>query len=125
MKMNKEQFLIPMTDFILGLTVDYNYKQIARISVKYAQFLKRPLKLGMFIPCDENDIMLAHPRLFRPDEIDLYVEAEKRILFEDNNYSLLNISEYVRLGRTIEESLYFNLKPNKRAIDMIFERSLS
>ena len=63
--------LISMTDFVLGIeqnsytkTEKYNIiewqskcESFDKI-IKYANFLKQPLKLGMFVPCDENGNVL-------------------------------------------------------------------
>lgn len=53
--------LIPMSDFVLSLTSEYDYKGIARKSVQYAQFLKQPIELWMFVPCDEDGNVLEEP----------------------------------------------------------------
>ena len=57
--------LIPITDFVLeqseiGFEVQslshQNKNRADRFSklIKYAKFLKQPLKLEMFVPCDED-----------------------------------------------------------------------
>ena len=44
--------LISMTDFVL-------YKKESHTQImKYAKFLKQPLTLGMFVPCDEEECMI-------------------------------------------------------------------
>ncbi len=77
------------SDF-LHCQVDYMGKVM-----NYAQFLKQPLTLGMFVPCDENGNALPEPQM-RPeknsfDEEDMdydvqelyeYIEAKKRVLFK-------------------------------------------
>lgn len=95
--------LISMTDFVLqenkvGQQVNsitsYLYQELSRIK-NYANFLKKPLKLGYFIPCDKNDEALPRPSLYDPrsktglydiDEYDErvkeYQEAKQRVLFE-------------------------------------------
>jgi hypothetical protein len=55
--------LIPMTDFVLSekvkSTLDYatGYKMIQ----SYAKFLKQPLNLGMFVPCDKDGDVWKYP----------------------------------------------------------------
>ena len=79
-----------MTDFVLENSKEpyvegTKYKDI----VSYAHFLKKPLKLGYFIPCDKNDVPLEEPKElnFKNDD-DLedycfkYSIAKQRVLFE-------------------------------------------
>ena len=52
--------LQPMTDFVLEQYQlfkqwKFSEQQFCLKTVLYADFLKQPIKLGMFIPCDEND----------------------------------------------------------------------
>src|SRR5690606_1777432 len=58
--------LISMTDFVLliskqttneGNLLVRNFNKIKN----YANFLKQPLKLEMFVPCDEDGSILEHP----------------------------------------------------------------
>ena len=53
-----------MTDFVIDVGNMENYpsheKALSWI-YNYATFLKKPLKLGYFIPCDENDVPLEEP----------------------------------------------------------------
>ena len=57
--------LIPMTDFVLELWDDKLMSEIGLLAVNYAQFLKTPLKLEMFIPCDEKMNILKEPNHYR------------------------------------------------------------
>ena len=79
-----------MTDFVLQNSKEpyvegTKYKDI----VSYANFLKKPLKLGYFIPCDKNDVPLEEPKKlnFKNDD-DLedycfkYSISKQRVLFE-------------------------------------------
>ena len=79
-------FLIPMTDFVLRINeiekeIDqffdsWRMKQL-RIIENYAKFLKQPLKLEMFVPCDDDGNILENP-----DET-IYKEKDKeKVLFE-------------------------------------------
>ncbi|MDV4070278.1 hypothetical protein CMT45_00935 [Elizabethkingia anophelis] len=68
-----ENKLIPMTDFTLQkckfLEIESNddlklnmESHFALLSIRrYAQFLKQPLALWMFVPCDENNVPLEEP----------------------------------------------------------------
>ena len=62
----------------------------------YAKFLKQPLKLGMFVPCDENDVPIINPFCENAQCVDcdcLYVweQAKERVLFE--GFELIKIGE--------------------------------
>ena len=94
-------FLIPMTDFVIEYAPKFNPfgtdEQILCLDYihNYAKFLKQPLKLEMFVPCDENENILEEPQM-RPernsfDEEDMdydaqelydYIKAKKKVLFE-------------------------------------------
>lgn len=54
-----------MTDFVLGLAGDRSFAAkdyaFANPIINYAQFLKQPLKLEMFVPCDEDGNVLEEP----------------------------------------------------------------
>ena len=97
------EHLIPMTDFVLKqnytTTLDMSQRDFydKELSIfekirRYANFLKKPLKLGYFIPCDENDVPLEEPIFHEPNnesEIgnyqllrDEFEEAKQRVLFE-------------------------------------------
>ena len=64
--------LISMTDFVLqektgGQQVNSITSQLyyeLRIIKKYADFLKQPLKLEMFVPCDDNGNVLEEPEKY-------------------------------------------------------------
>ena len=58
-------FLIPMTDFVNNVGNMENYpsheKALSWI-YNYATFLKQPLKLEMFVPCDEGGNIIPIPK---------------------------------------------------------------
>lgn len=94
-------YLQSMTDFCLEI-LDENppYNEVLmliKIS-NYATFLKQPLQLGFFVPCDENGNVLEEPKkwesfLFDPCRCDLCIEntiecenykkAKERVLFNN------------------------------------------
>ena len=89
---------MPMTDFVLQNSKEpyvegTKYKDI----VAYANFQKKPLKLGYFIPCDKNDVPLEEAKElnFKNDD-DLedycfkYSIAKQRVLFEGFEYDKEN-----------------------------------
>lgn len=87
-----------MTDFILqeekkGLQNTDRHLRFEKI-LKYAKFLKQPLTLGMFIPCDEDGNVLGEPQMrnernsFDEEDMDYdaqelhdYIKAKRKILF--------------------------------------------
>lgn len=59
--------LISMTDFVILQNISLANKEIKHNEcglriLKYANFLKQPLILGMFVPCDENGNVLEEPK---------------------------------------------------------------
>ena len=127
--------LVKMTDFVLQIEAEVekeDYQVVAwqtkihgysRIN-KYARFLKKPLTLGMFIPCDDDGNVLNKPKFFYTEEnikklkdveieialsknkeVENYKEAKSKVLFKgfeykkelDNNYTIFidnNYSDY-------------------------------
>ena len=98
--MEKNNFLINMTDFVINkrkeLLRHSEYKNdlenYANIIYKYAQFLKQPLNLGMFVPCDEDGDVLEKPEDYENrlpnmmteynDEVYRYKQAKEKVLFK-------------------------------------------
>lgn len=94
--------VISMTDFVLEQAEIYRFRddcEFAYIVRKYANFLKQPLELRMFIPCDENGNYLPEPEsrgvhphyITEPtnEELEAYndwLEAKERCLFKGFKY---------------------------------------
>lgn len=122
----REQKLISMVDFVLEHfkenfteTGKGHWEPIKMVNVvmSYANFLKQPLTLGMFIPCDEEGkpfseweideelcetILLKRERVFAKDLIDLaeqYQKAKERVLFKGYNVE----------SKTIKDVTYYNI----------------
>lgn len=79
-----------MTDFVLlnkniyeGYSSQdsnvFTYNHVVRLE-NYANFLKQPLTLGMFVPCDLEDNVLEEYHNIDNKNI-LYQEARERVLF--------------------------------------------
>lgn len=112
--------LISMTDFILEQNkILEKYKNHLRRPlfercVNYANFLKQPLNLGMFVPCDEEGCVLDEPIFHEPNNeneignyqilIDEYNEAKEKVLFE--GFEITDETEF--LISKYGFSLYFN-----------------
>jgi hypothetical protein len=90
--------LISMTDFVLEQSSilrhsgdSFNIKKYDYIirSEYYAKFLKQPLELWMFVPCNKNNNVLEEPlhiELYEGDTYDIdcleYQQAKERCLFK-------------------------------------------
>ena len=82
--------LISMVNFVLQQDIT-DIKQRDSI-VKYANFLKQPLNLGMFVPCDEGGDILDEPEDYENrlpnmmteynDEVYRYKQAKEKVLFK-------------------------------------------
>lgn len=95
--------LISMTDFVLEQVSERNkepeydsFEFMEKVS-KYANFLKQPLQLGFFVPCDLDGNVLEEPKEKQCEwcleshnlncedckkELRQYQEAKERVLFE-------------------------------------------
>ena len=94
--------LISMTFFVLQRDIT-DIKQRDSI-VKYANFLKLPLKLEMFVPCDEDGNVLEEPKIeeeyvderttqiFAQYQYDLD-KAKEKVLFEEFNLNQKDFSK--------------------------------
>jgi len=89
--------LISMTDFVLEQSEivensgDFLIFKRSFIKIEnYANFLKQPLTLGMFVTCDDNGNVLEEQMIFASDDkdyifeskqFDKYQQAKERCLF--------------------------------------------
>ena len=86
-----------MTDFVLEQLNEQNsrtkpMREVFNSLEKYAKFLKQPLKLEMFVPCDEDENVLGEPEDYEKrlpnmmteynDEVYRYKQAKEKVLFE-------------------------------------------
>lgn len=77
--------LISMTDFVLEqLEINQSTSEFKEVVVKYTNFLKQPLELWMFVPCDEDGNILEKPREFKNkfSTFEKYQQAKEKCLFE-------------------------------------------
>lgn len=113
--------LISMTSFVLEQMMRLANKEIDQnncmlIILKYAEFLRLPLNISMFIPCklvDGKWIVLEKPNFVgsRKSNVaycDEYQESQSRVLFE--GFELIN-----------EDKTYIYLK--SKDIKIIYEKS--
>lgn len=90
-------YLQSMTDFVLEFSkTNHNSDEFENTITDYANFLKQPLQLGFFVPCDENGNVLEKPINFNFwekmhksegstmgfSEHEKYLKAKERVLFK-------------------------------------------
>ena len=85
-------FLIPMTDFVLKYYSDETMDELQILDSinNYANFLKQPLKLEMFVPCDEDGNVLEEPKIEEE-----YVDEHTTQIFAQYQYDLDKAKEKV------------------------------
>ena len=108
-------FLIPMTDFVLEQLNEQNsrtkpMREVFNSLEKYATFLRQPLKLEMFVPCDEDGNVLEEPKI-KEEEIDEHTtqifaqyqydldKAKEKVLFEGFKIYDYKLNVFFYLGR--------------------------
>jgi hypothetical protein len=136
--------LISMTNFVLQQHAESsNQNEFEDNCFNYANFLKQPLKLEMFVPCDEDGNVLGiipfneHKKgsNFEFMQHQIYKEAKEKVLFENLIY--LKVSDkihgftnlecvncfYIRENdnRNIENITGLNLKLTPNAINQIYK----
>jgi len=94
-----------MTDFVLRIYKTKSSNTGFYPIVRYAEFLKQPLELWMFVPCDENSNVLEEPlEKCNPNwdedsmcdwatECFFYEEAKERCLF-DGGFCFENVDNF-------------------------------
>ncbi len=99
--------LVSMIDFILEQSIKIDGEKSKLIVYdkieNYANFLKQPLKLEMFVPCDENDNVLHEGVNWNKN---FYKKAKEKVLFlrfdgSDFDYSLAKV--YLKNFYNIEQ----------------------
>jgi len=143
--------LIDMTDFVLEqsekIAIDITFMVYSEIIIKYANLLKQPLEIWMFVPCDEYGNILEKPKSIK-DSFNIksghggffdqksflnymlkYQQAKERCLFEgfeikkDSHKSVTNgvISFYFGEPRkdTVENLCKQNLQLTQTAIKQL------
>lgn len=123
--------LISMTDFVVSDKVksQLEYVDAYKLIRNYAHFLKQPLELWMFVPCDENENILEEPKLFKSEDCEeqnktitdirfkQYQQAKERCLFEGFSEKDAKIALFA--NETTEDLIEFNLTLTQTAIKQI------
>jgi hypothetical protein len=101
--------LISMTDFVIQQNIHYanqdiSLEKLQLIILDYAMFIKQPIALGMFVPCDEDGNVLEEKSIFNTtdedyifdsESFDNYKKAKERVLFKDcTTYKPMSNSDY-------------------------------
>ena len=93
--------LISCTDKVIELVKeDFNNGEYPKFNFRdkvnnYANFLKQPLTLSMFVPCDDDGNVLSNPKdstLQYQKKIDEYQQAKERVIFE--GYKVIKFEDY-------------------------------
>ena len=128
--------LISMTDFVLEQgkkpnNSDFRERFFVKV-LNYANFLKQPLTLGMFVPCDDDGNVLEEPSKDMWDNFINsqfghfnesytycfnYQEAKSKVIFEDfvgintDLYSngFFQFDEEFIFDKSVEDLICFNL----------------
>ena len=119
-------FLIPMTDFVLEQLNEQNsrtkpMREVFNSLEKYAKFLKQPLKLEMFVPCDDEGIVLEEPKIEEE-----YVDEHTTQIFAQYQYDLDKAKENVLFDGFELKEIGSICAPNKLVIGEFdeFEKSV-
>lgn len=120
--------LISMSDFVFECRKNEELDNIRSFWAceSYAKFLKTPLTLGMFVPCDKYGNVLSDPELTikqgdgfayysaLDEDFKKYQEAEERVLFEGVSFEdaefIVSTTKTIE-GLVNEYSICFNLTP--------------
>lgn len=136
--------LISITDFVLNGMQTADYIKLYDGCRNYANFLKQPLTLGMFVPCDlDGNVLKIIPlnehkqgSIFEFIQHKLFEEAKERVLFEGIEYveekhkrshsivrickslSTINYPDFWK-NKTIEDLIPYNLRLTPTALKQI------
>lgn len=111
--------LISMVDFCLEQRKTHtgDFEDYSDLICRYAKFLKQPLALWMFVPCDEDGVFLEEKKPFQ-DNYYKFQEARERCLFE--GFSEKDAKFVLFANETVEDLIEFNLKTTATAQKQIF-----
>lgn len=124
-----------MTDFVLQVVQTPNVNEAIsweqtenRLNkiYQYSLFLKQPLTLGMFVPCDESGNVLNDPGLIPSYELEQYRKAKEKVLFEfDGGLTLLRNREWFFIIED-KNGVYYRILKNKTKskIESVFKFSV-
>lgn len=132
--------LISMTDFVLQQKQSESFNEKTFINTElislekirnYAKFLNKPLKLEMFVPCDDGGNILEEQIFHEPNNeneignyqilIDEYYEAKEKVLFVFKpHFDISAIKHHILQNRNVEYLANFGeLELTENAIKQI------
>ena len=101
-----------MTDFVLKQNeILGTFENFRKIVYNYANFLKQPLTLGMFVPCNEDGNVLEEPLHVFSD----HTEKEKSLMYQSNYLTI----EYQQAK---ERCLFFSQHGNEETFGQCLAR---
>lgn len=123
-------FLVPMTDFVIKMMFSKNYpnhKEALKQIFSYAEFLKQPLKLEMFVPCVEGEpieyveLKKTGGKLCQVGS-EIEKKAKEKVLFELNSTVAVETMNYhISRNRNIEYLANFgSIKLTQNSLNAIF-----
>ena len=119
--------LISMTSFIEHIGNRYeheSYNQDLGLIYNYCNFLKQPLKLEMFVPCDDEgnvleDIIGHGLTNGYKDKVIQYQQAKEKVLFEGCSISKLMPDNYHQVYCNSDRILWLSWNKSKTIEDLI------
>lgn|SRR5690606_26554409 len=127
----KDNRLISMTDFVIQQRSELMFKELGKACCKYADFLKQPLRLEMFVPCDDKGNILKEPKNMADAILDgdsgkdwanksvKYEEAKEKLLFE--NVEVYTNWKYSLYYLQKIEFAKYNAKTNEFIVNNLFD----
>jgi len=116
------EILISMVDFVLEKNKAEEVTRQSYIECsKYAIFLKQPLKLGMFVPCDLDGNVLEDANRSTHTDIECleYQQAKERCLFEGFTQAEVSYILSCSDNKTVEDIVDYNPKLTATALKQI------
>ena len=124
-----------MTSFVLQRDIT-DIKQRDSI-VKYANFLKQPLKLEMFVPIDQNGNILEEPKMIEKQlgfeeveidydyaEVEVYKKAKEKVLFEGIEFRKNGGVNFLTIKEDTFAFFNFNVKFKNLTIEYLIQYDL-
>jgi len=120
--------LISMTSFIEHIGNRYeheSYNQDLGLIYNYCNFLKQPLKLEMFVPCDdegnvlEECVLTTDTAVTEIKKVEYYYQAKEKVLFEGCSISKLMRENYYQVYCNSDRILWLSWNKSKTIEDLI------
>ena len=118
------EFIIDQFELLYKAKI-HEHEYITRTK-KYSTFLKQPLKLEMFVPCDDEGNVLDKPQIdnenfstLKPFERNEYQQAKEKVLFEGCSISKLMPDNYYQVYCDSDRILWLSWNKSKTIEDLI------